>query len=494
MLTSQQIQEARNKLGTNTVVGQNTGNSLLSVLQEREPGIKRDVIETAQSIKEGVKGRAENIRESVTSLRTGEQGLQRTAGQVAGQIAGGVSDVAGEAVIGAGKAILPQGAQEAIGGAVQDVAGKVIATEPIQELMQRYENLKQNDPAKARDVDALLGLGSLIGDVAGFSVAGKGSKVAAKGAKQAGTAVVEGTQAAGRQVAKVAGEVIPSPERVVNYQVTRALDLTQGDVKNIAQSTGNEVGEFLAKKNLIGTNKDETLKVVSDFYQNQYKTVRDEIGKVKKTYSKVEVPRMGDALTQIKKQVDGIVGLEDVSKEVDTLLKKDKVALADVQRVKELLDEHFNLYKVTGDVKEGVQKEGLANLRTQLKEFIENEVSVNTGADIRVLNNDVATSRSIMDAIEERATRGLTTSNIKLGDLGVFGVGSALGSPLLGAAAVFGKKVLESSAIRLKIARYLDKVSDARKAKLRKALEQGEVPKELSAIVGEKKSGKGKVV
>lgn len=395
------------------------------------------------------------------------RGVGRTLGTVAGATFAPVLDIP------AVKNTITSGIEGALeNDAVAQVAGKAA------ELAQKY-------PDAAKDLEDIVNITTVgigkIGEKPVQELVTKAGQKAVQIGKQAGANV--GKAVTG--VKKIAGEVIPSTERIVNSQVSKALDLTAGDVKNINLSTGNEVGQFLADKNLIRDNKDETIKALTDFYDESYKSVRSEIGKVTKTYSPSSVPRYTEALKAIKKQVDGVPGLQKVSVEVENLLNKGKksITLNDAQRVKELMDEHFNLYKVTGDVKEGVAKEGLANMRTDLKEFIEKEVKNSTGADIKTLNNEVSTSRSTLNAIEERSTRGLTSSNLKIGDLGTFGVGSMFGGPLPGLAALVAKKIAESSAVRLKVARWLDGISDARKLKIKESLNKGEVPPDLLQVV-----------
>lgn len=284
----------------------------------------------------------------------------------------------------------------------------------------------------------------------------------------------------------VARDVVPGLDRVVNHQVTRALDLTAGDVKNISQSTGHEVGQFMAEKNLIGANKDVTVKNLETFFKDNFDSVRNEISKVKNVYKKTSVPRYVEALKELKQKTEGVPGLQKTSVEIDNLLNKPQLTLNDVQRVKELMDDHFNLYTVTGDVGQGVAKEGMSNIRSDLKTFIENEVKKNTGADIKELNNNVSTSKGILDAVDARSTAGLTRSNLKIGDLGVFGIGLGTGGPLMGMAFLFGKKILESPAVQLRIAKYLDGISDSRKAKIRSELESGKVPEELNNLIKKK--------
>jgi hypothetical protein len=171
---------------------------------------------------------------------------------------------------------------------------------------------------------------------------------------------------------------------------------------------------------------------------------------------------------------------------IDKLLQKKVVTLENVQKVKEMMDDHFNLYKVTGDVGEGIAKEGLVNIRKDLKNFIEKQVKKNTGTDIGELNNNVATSRSIVNAITDRSTRGLTRANVNLSDLGWFGTASIGGGPLTGIAAVFVKRVLENPTVQLRIAKYIKDMSLKQQEKIKASLKAGDIPSELEIFIKKK--------
>ncbi len=281
----------------------------------------------------------------------------------------------------------------------------------------------------------------------------------------------------------VAKDISPTYGSIINEQITRAFELTPGDLKNISRSTGNSVGDFVAKHDLIGNTVDSSRRLLDDFYKENYATVRTEINKVPTPYKVMAVPRYTEALNELQKQITDVPGLQKSSAEINALLKKKTVTLADVQRVKELMDDHFNLYKVTGDVSQGVAKEGLANIRKDLRGFIEKEVKKNSGVDIGELNNNVSTSRSILEAVKDRAGRPTTRAQISISDLGWFGGGSLVGTPLFGIAAVFAKKVLESPSVRLRIAKFMKSLSDAKKLKIKAELQSGEIPDELAPFV-----------
>lgn len=418
-----------------------------------------------------VKSDFQTRREEVKNINAGNASLPEKILQNAGQVAGGAADLVAEAPG------IKQGL-DLVGKGVGQVAKVPGIKQGVELGMETYNKLPENI---RKDLEAVVNIASLA--PVGFGAKGglKAGEVALDAVKTGSKAVKTGAKAVG----KVSGEIIPTADRIVNSQVSKALDLTAGDIKNINLSTGNEVGEFLARKNLIRGNKAETTTALKDFFDTNYKTVRDEIGKVKTTYKQEAVPRYKQALQEIQKQVGETTGLESTAQEIKTLLKKKDVSLDDVQRAKELLDEHFSLYKVTGDIKEGATKQGLTNLRKDLKDFIEKEVQSNSGTDIRALNNEVSTAKSTLNAIEARSTRGLTASNIKIGDLGVFGVGSMFGGPLVGVAALAAKKILGTSAVRLKFAKWVDGISDARKVMLREKLLKGEVPEEVSKLLNQ---------
>jgi len=444
----------------------------------------QDFLNVGQDILQSATKRAENISELEAKKQEDERSAIGTTLKQTGQALGAGADAIGAVVEGGLKLLLPQTAEDKL-KEIADNLGEAVAQNPkVQKLAQRYADA---DPKTQEAIDAIGGVVALASEFVGAGVAKRGANVAVdvtqQGLKNTGKVIGDVATQTAKNISNVAGDVVPSRTRITNQQVTRALDLTQGDVKNINLSTNNEVGNWLSENNLIRNNVDETRSAVKELGDTSYEQVRQEIAKVPLKYSKLDVPRYEQALQQIIKQTDTVPGLEDVSSEAKSLLKKKNVNLSDVQRVKELMDEQFSLYKVTGDVKESTQKEGLAKIRTEIKEFIEKEVQTNSGQDIRKLNNNVATARTLEQAIEERSTRGLTRSNIKLGDLGVFGAASAIGSPLAGAVAVVAKKIIETPTIRLRFAKWLNSLSDRKKQAIAKQLTEGKVPKDVEKIV-----------
>lgn len=428
-------------------------------------------------IKRAFQGGLDQIGRGVEQSKAAKNPIQKTEAGL-NMIAGGVN---------AAFSPLAPITEPTIGAGINYAADKISENKGVQDFAMSKAG--EATGRVAEDVANVATIGGAAFGAKGAGVVGKGAvKATAKGAQQVGQKMGKAVDDTANYLPGAVRDIVPTTDAVVHHQIAKALDLTPGDISNISKSTGNEVPRWLADNNLIGTNKETTRQLIQDFQRTNYETVRSEIAKVSKFYKQYQVPRYVDALKQINKKIENAPGLEKQWAEVQNLLKKEEFTLDDVQRAKELIDDHFKLYKVTGDVGEGVAKEGIANMRKDLKTFIEKEVKKETGADIKQMNNNVATARSLDDAIETRSPKGLTSSNFKAGDMATLGYGSFAGGPVFGLAALFIKKVAETPTVRLRIARYLDTLSDAKKKRIEAELRDGDIPKEFDRFIKKRPS------
>lgn len=256
---------------------------------------------------------------------------------------------------------------------------------------------------------------------------------------------------------RIVGEVLPTATDFKRSQVVKALDLTQGDLANISKKTGNDVTDFIVSNNLIKETPEAIVESLNALRKDTMAKVRSEVSKVTNTYTPDQLPGVKQGLTTILEGVDGVAGLENVASEIKALATKTDYSLNDVQRAKELIDQNSNIYSKIGDVKSGATAKGLDNIRGGIRSFIEDEVSKATqgNTDIAKLNNDVATSYSIEDAINTRATRNLTRQKISLGDSMAFLGGSAAFNPAVGVGLYLGKKLIETPSFRLAFTKAL---------------------------------------
>lgn len=276
---------------------------------------------------------------------------------------------------------------------------------------------------------------------------------------------------------KIASDVMPTSDKVIQGQVTKALELTQGDLATIQSKTGNDPARYIVDNNLLKRTPEETSLALEQTRAEAMKKVRAEVSNVKTTYTDAtpEVINAKQGLKSVLADIKGISGLEGDVSAIESLINKKDFILSDMQTAKELLDQNSNIYSKNGDVKSATKARGLANIRDGVKTFIEDEVSKNTGGkvDIRGLNNDVQTTHALQDAIENRALRGQSRQYLTVFD-GILGTGAyAAGGPLAAAGLVIAKKVAESPTFRLFVARSLSKVSPSTLTKMVKELEAG---------------------
>lgn len=136
----------------------------------RAKGFMADIKGIGTGIKESAINRSDKFGEIDKSVARGDTGTAEALFQKFGQGAGFASDIVGETFLGALKALTPQGIQEKVGDKVTDVATKVAESETAKKLGTWYQNLDEN---AQRDLQSIIGIGSLGLDVAGGFLAKK---------------------------------------------------------------------------------------------------------------------------------------------------------------------------------------------------------------------------------------------------------------------------------------------------------------------------------
>lgn len=291
----------------------------------------RDVGETIGGLRSDIEGRADKVGEIQRERKSGEQGFLRSAFQTFGQGIGAASDVVGRTILGAGKAILPQVAEEAISNVAKTGVEKVTGFEPVQNLLNRYEVLKQENPALARDIESALNIGTFATDLATMGLTGgtavktankaidiaeKGVGLTGKGARRVGfelegaltgtsqetleeafQATLRGGKEAEQLKQSLRGSVTPeslvenmreSVSRVRNNNTaTYARNLAP--IKNIPVNTTGVVDRLTSKLNDFGV---KITKDGLDFSNSRFRTVPQAQNKIEQAYN--ELLSMGD--------------------------------------------------------------------------------------------------------------------------------------------------------------------------------------------------------
>ena len=186
-------------------------------------------------------------------------------------------------------------------GVAQTIASPLApAFKPIGMGIEKTADVISDIPAVQKFADTKAGqtTARVAKDVGGLAdIAGLATSPKAIGgvSKTVGGAVDNVGTSFGKSSAyakNVVRDIVPTSGRLMESQISKALDLTPGDLSNISKSTGNDVGRWMADNNLIGVNKEITQSNLSKFYEQNYKQVRGEIDKVKIPYNQNQVPRV----------------------------------------------------------------------------------------------------------------------------------------------------------------------------------------------------------
>jgi hypothetical protein len=228
-----------------------------SVSRPNPQGFVAETVDDVKGIFTGIGQRAgeraDKYGAADKAQESGEQGTLQTLFQKFGQGAAFVGDIAGEVVKGGIKTVLPQGGEDFVKEKVGGVVESAMQLDPVQTFVQRYENIKQTDPAKARDIDAVLGITELFATGLGAGLAKEpikqGIKKTVEVAKDMGGGVggalqtvkpfVEGTKDVVTGVARgVAGVPRRIQQNVSGFK--EATKATNALAEKVVKQTGRE--------------------------------------------------------------------------------------------------------------------------------------------------------------------------------------------------------------------------------------------------------------
>jgi hypothetical protein len=188
-----------------------------------------DITQIGSDIKQSVGERSEKFGAIKSDLKSGEQGLFRSVFQSIGNTAGGISDAIGSVFTGGVKALMPQSLEDKTKEVLTSGVEKVMETDTAQKLVSWYSNL---DEQKKRDLDAVVGIGSLGLDVAGVGV---GSKVAGKAVDVAGD-VAKGTLKATKGAIETGKNVAEGTVGVIQSTAQKARKVPKNIATNVAET------------------------------------------------------------------------------------------------------------------------------------------------------------------------------------------------------------------------------------------------------------------
>lgn len=326
----------------------------------------------AQSIKDAFSSRVGKAQEAQSKAITGQQSLGGATLQTLGQGAGFVGDVAGEAIMSAGKAILPKRAEEAVAGGVSALFG----SKPIETVVSEYQQFKEKYPEASANIESILNIGSLIP----VGALGTGaSKTALKGAGAVVSATEDVIESVGKASKSGAGKIYQS---AITPNVKEAEKILQAEIKGtVAPQTRASTA---LEKGIAGTQTGIAVKG----------------GKIAdKLYSEKIIPAIQSTKGKVTMNKSELFSrIEDrINKTVDPTKKK------------ALIDAYEAIRNDYANFPEEFDLEVAQDLKKNLDEFTPEKIfrGQNVANELRVLNNDMA------NAIRSKTYNALEDVNIK---------------------------------------------------------------------------------
>lgn len=181
-----------------------------------------DIKQIGTDIKEAARARTEKVQVGKAAMEAGEQGVIRTGLQTLGQAAGLGADVIGATVKGVVKGALPQGGEDVLKSTAASVISPILNSDTAQAIKTKYDEIKDTNPALARDIDSALGAVDFLSNFVGI---GAGGKVASVGWKAVQATV------------KAAGETIETGAKIVPKLLSYTSDVPETAFKILSERT-----------------------------------------------------------------------------------------------------------------------------------------------------------------------------------------------------------------------------------------------------------------
>lgn len=422
-------------------------------IQQQKTGFVADI----KGIGTGIKESATKAQEKVNQIQASEASPLRKLVQTLGQSAGLVSNVIGETVMGGVKALTPEAIQKPFGQAVQTGVQAVGQTQLVQDLISSYQNLP---PEKQRDIDAILGFGSLGLDVAGAGLLKKGATAVAPTLKGAVKTGMETTGEVGlKTLSKISKKTGIAPENIMQ-RVARVTPTAQKTFKDVS---GETVGEFLVKRKIFGNDVKIAEQLVDKFQKN--KTLVDkEISKLTGNYN----PRpVKTALEQLREREVSVSAPGAKSPtltkiiELNNKFDKEGLTMSDINEVKRLYERSVKLDFIKQNLPKEVAKSN--NIDNAIRNWQLDKAEELGLLNLRELNKETRSLKTLADALDKKIRGSEANNAVSLTDWIVL----AGGDPTA-VASFLGKKAISSKTLQSKIAKFLSRNKNLKVIKAQK--------------------------
>jgi len=429
-------------------------------LDIRKRGIIGETTEDIGGIFSGIGESYKNRKENILKISPNQNRASEVT-QVAGQSLGFLGDVVGETLVGAGKALLPQPIEKAIGNTVTSGVSKIASTKTVSDAMQKYQQFKLENPEFAGNIEAVANIADFASNFIGAGAAAKGGKIALKAGKGAAVDtlesrfVKEATEIARRGATTAKGAVVKTPEQAVENVSKNLLDLVsnsggkQAKQRVIDKYIPEEIHKFVTENGYFNQDniKDGRYNPIKDFENidsNLASVETEALSRAKntdQTFTRDElvnaVLKNIDAekfpLVNIEKLQTGITGV------VDRYLKNKNIT-GDAIPAYNILDIRRQLDKKAFNAGKALKSESadiFRNAADGVRDIVNTKISGGDLGDLLKLEKKLILSKDFLNDVGSRAIKGGKLTDLVIrGATGLATAGAVGGVPGLIAGAV----------------------------------------------------------
>lgn len=419
-------------------------NAPITQAPERQSGFSEfagDVRETGTALANTFTQGADRFGQIDQLDQSTGRSLFRKFGTGAGTAARAIGDV----VIGAGKALLPQSAEDAVAAGAEKALSPIVNNENVQRLMQRFAELEKQDPGLAADLRAVGGIGELATTLLGGTGA-RATLDAGVTVAQRSSQALSGITNKGMQGIQQATQAQLAPQNIMQ----RVARVSKGKQAAFEKRAGESIGDYLVKRGIFG-DIDELTEQLYKRFDASKGTVDAELGKLPGTYKPTPV---GSALRELAQREQRVstpgAPSRDLEKVRDLFRRYNGAGLtmSEINDVKRLYERNVRLDFVKSNVPTDVARAN--NVDSAIREWQRTTASQLGFKNIDELNRETMLAKQLLDDLGAEYSGSAGNNAVTLTDWIILSGGdpTAVGGFL-------AKKTLSSRGIMSSIAKRL---------------------------------------
>lgn len=424
-------------------------------------GFMAAVRDIPSDIKEGFQGVVESGKKAFQTgadvqarLKTGEQSAESGALETLGAGGRAIGEAVGTGFQTAAKLFTSPSTEEKIGGAVETGAKAVAGTETVQNIISRYESL---NPEQKGVIDGLLGTAEGLTTVFGLGPATRVAREGAKDILKAGTTAVSGlakktagelagVASLGKEGIKEAAGKALNPSDIMQ----RVARIPKGRQAAFQKTAGENVGEYLVKREIFGDVDEITTQLYNRFQQSK-NTADEALASLEGAYKPRPVKTALEELFARETRVSTPGALSKDFARVRELLKKyneEGLSMTDINEAKRIYERNVRLDYLKENKPEAVAR--ATNLDSAIREWQLGQAKKLGLSNLDQINRETRLAKQLLDDLGKEYAGSLGNNAVTLTDWILL---ANLDPASIGG--LITKKVLSSKNLQSKLAKTL---------------------------------------